>query len=97
MLATDGFEEALPQQVGTQFVERPTPEGQTKFVRGRLGQPPDGGDLGWEQAWQSTVAAGLANRIQSLPLEGAEIGVGGMRMDFQEASDVVQIRRRSGS
>jgi hypothetical protein len=34
------------------------------------------------------VAAGLANRIQPLPLEGAEVGVGGMRMDFQEASDV---------
>jgi hypothetical protein len=88
VFATDALEEVLPQQVGAQFVERPTPQGQAKFVRGCLGQPPDGGDLGWGKAWRSTVAAGLANRIQPLPLEGAEIGVGGMGMDFQDASDV---------
>jgi hypothetical protein len=88
MFAADGLEDTLPQEVRAEFVEGPASVGQTEFVRGRLGQLPDGSDLGPGQACRSTLAAWLTYGIQAVALEGPEVGIGGVTVDFQEAGDV---------
>ena len=88
MFAADLLQDALPDQVGAELGQGPTPVRQAEIVRGCPGQPPDRLHLGAAQTRRGTRSARLANRVQPLLLEGMQIGVGGVDMDLQEAGDV---------
>ena len=88
MLAADPRQDALPDQVGAELGQGPAAVRQAEVVRGCLGQPPDGADLGVAEARRGARAARLANRVQPQALEGAQVGVGRVDMDPQEAGDV---------
>jgi hypothetical protein len=88
VLAADPREDALPDQVGAELGQGPAAVRQAEVVRGRLGQPPDGADLGVVEARRGARAARLANRAQPQALEGAQVGVGGVDVNPQEAGDV---------
>jgi hypothetical protein len=88
MRAADRLQYTPLDQASTELGERPTAIRQAQFVRGRLGQAPDGRDLSAGPAGGGTDTARLTDRSQALSREGPQVGVGSVDLNAGDAGDV---------
>jgi len=87
VLPADRLDEAPLEEVRPQFGQGPAAVGEANG-RGRLvGEPTEARDLGLGEAGRGADAARPLQGGEAVPLEGVQVGVGGVRVYAEQAGD----------
>lgn len=90
MLAADGVQPALAQQVVAQLGQRPASERQADLAGRLIGQTKDGGLLGGAQAGAAPARRTGFERLQAAAIKRVQIGIDGVRMNAEHGRDVAR-------
>jgi hypothetical protein len=89
VLAADGRDDAVADEVIAELGQRPASVGQAQFAGGLLGQTPDGAPLRRGQSRRCSQRPPPQQSAQAAAVEQTQIGVDGVDVDTQQSSHVL--------